>query len=299
MNSNNSNIIDTGTKSGQSSADSIPEPPPPTRQCLEPQPPSGYPPAPPTPASPQQEAIIGYPPAMGYPPGYPNTFNQSPYHHQPPPGMYYPTQQYRRRPETSPGGVLLTMMMLMFFAFTFAVITWLVVRPKFPVFHVESLAVSDFNVSTDNFTSTWEGNIAIENKNLGANIHLERIQSFIFYNSDDLIISSYLENPGRDISVRSYGKGTIPIKLSTSDVKQPVPPPDKRVMEEMRMRRQTGVMPFALKAIAWTEVETGIFSTNAKHIQIRILCEDLKVEFERDTGNGKLSDRSKNCEVEI
>lgn len=176
---------------------------------------------------------------------------------------------------------------------------FLIARPKFPIFHVETLAVTNFSVANDDFTSAWDINLVVENRNFGANVHFDRIQSFIYFNTDDLLASSHFDHPTKDVTVKANEKGTIDIKLSTADYKQSVPAPGKRVMEEMRNIRETGVVPFSLRAFAWSQIETGLFYTETKHIQSRIICEDLKVHFEGDTGNGKLNGKSKDCVVDL
>ncbi|KAJ0089233.1 hypothetical protein Patl1_32699 [Pistacia atlantica] len=271
---------------------------------------TGYPPA------------IGYPPAMGYPPynppGFPDpspdpnsSYDQHhPYqqqHFMPPPPTVPPdtcyTPPYRRQDKGGfPKGMSSGMILLIIFVCFGGLILWIVVRPKFPIFHIDSFYVKNFNVSSNNnFSSSWEGNLTIENKRWGTKLIFDRMQNSIFLNDDDFLASSISEGGQNNplLVVGSNEKKTIRVKVSTADSKQQgEKPPDKKVVAEMRNKKKSG-LTFVLKIYVWWEVDSGLFLKHSRSVQMRMLCTDLKVNFEGNSGNGKMKGNPDDCNVDL
>ncbi|KAJ0027679.1 hypothetical protein Pint_36151 [Pistacia integerrima] len=157
------------------------------------------------------------------------------------------------------------MILLIIFVCLGGLILWIVVRPKFPIFHIDSFYVKNFNVSSNNnFSSSWEGNLTIENKRWGTKLIFDRMQNSIFLNDDDFLAS---------------------VKVSTADSKQQgEKPPDKKVVAEMRNKKK---------------VDSGLFLKRSRPVQMRMLCTDLKVNFEGNSGNGKMKGNPDDCNVDL
>lgn len=249
----------------------------------------------------------GYPPAMGYPPpmgyqhgqpgypppypgGYPNPngYNQYPYT-QPPPAAYYNSQAYQGQPQYKSSGFARGMIAALIFIVVFtcmtSIIVWLVLRPEIPGFHVDTFSVSNFNVSSPRFMANWEASLTVVNPNTKLKVYVERIQSFIYYQDDDFLASSYVD----PLILETKGKAMIRAGLTTNSSDTPMVP--LWVVEDLRKDRGKGMVTFNLRMAVWSTFKSGSWWT--RHVGMRVFCEDLQVSFVGDTGNAALAPATK------
>ncbi|XP_022748418.1 NDR1/HIN1-like protein 10 [Durio zibethinus] len=263
-------------------------PPPPSEPPNNQSPAHGYPPA------------MGYPPQMmypnaphpGYPPPPPHGYNHYPYT-QPPPAFYYsqgyPSSQHDRCSGFA-RGIIAAMILLIVLSCLSSLITWAVLRPQIPVFHVDNMSVSNFNTSSTPFTATWDTNLTLENPNHKLRLYFDRIVGAMFYNEEDSLGSAWL-NP---IFMDTQTKTTIHAVISANGSAQNAVP--IWLAQEMGKDRATGAVSFALRFRVWATFKSGSWWTRS--LILRVLCDDLKVNFVGASGNGALSPGNRDdCEV--
>ncbi|XWS59400.1 hypothetical protein CRYUN_Cryun08bG0118400 [Craigia yunnanensis] len=268
--------------------------------------PTPSPPAQPSQSPHNQSGAHCYPPAMGYPPqmmypnapypGYPppphHGYNQYPYT-QPPPAPYYDQGYAPPRHDPCSGfarGIIAAMILLIVFSCLSSLITWAVLRPQIPVFHVDNMSVSKFNTSSTPFTATWDTNLTVENPNHKLRLYFDKIMGAIFYDDEDSLGSSWL-NP---IFMETKTNTTMHAVISANGSAQNVVP--IWVAQEMGKDRATGAVSFALRFRVWATFKSGSWWT--RNLVMRVLCEDLKVNFVGGSGNGALAPGKRDdCEV--
>ncbi|XVE75873.1 hypothetical protein DITRI_Ditri12bG0126600 [Diplodiscus trichospermus] len=264
-------------------------------------PPPQPPPQPPN----NQSPAYGYPPAMGYPPqmivypnapypGYPHPphgYNQY-ISAQHPPAPYY-NQGYARQQDRCSGfvrGVVVAMIILIVFSCLSSLITWAILRPQIPVFHVDNMSVSNFNTKSTPFTATWDTNLTVENPNHKLRVYFDKIVGYMFYDDEDSLGSSWL-NP---IFMDTKTNTSLHAIISANGTAQNAMP--IWVAQDMDKDRGTGSVTFALRFRVWATFKSGSWWTRS--LVMRVLCEDLKVDFVGASGNGALSPAKRDdCEV--
>ncbi|XWS66587.1 hypothetical protein CRYUN_Cryun05aG0212500 [Craigia yunnanensis] len=267
--------------------------------------PSSPPPQPPSGPVNNRSQAHGYPPAMGYPPqmmypnapypGYPpppHGYNQYPYA-QPPPAHYYNQGYASPRHDRCSGfvrGIVAAMIILVVLSCLSSLITWAILRPQIPVFHVDNMSVSNFSTSSTPFTATWDTNLTVENPNHKLRLYFDKILGTMFYDEEDSLGSSWL-NP---IFMETKTKTTLQAIISANGSAQNAVP--IWVAQEMGKDRGTGSVTFALRFRVWATFKSGTWWT--KNMVMRVLCEDLKVNFVGTSGNGALAPgKHDDCEV--
>ncbi|EOY08453.1 hypothetical protein QUC31_010852 [Theobroma cacao] len=268
-------------------------------------PPPSQPPPPPQPPN-NQSPAHGYPPAMRFPPQMvythggpypaypppPHGCNQYPYAQLPPGAPYYNQGYASPQNDRCSGfarGIIAAMFVLIVLTCLSSLITWVVLRPEIPVFHVDNMSVSNFNTSTP-FMATWDTNLTLENPNHKLRLYLDKIVGAMFYDDEDSLGSSWL-NP---IFMETKTKTTMNAIISTNGSAQNAVP--IWLTQEMSKDRATGSLTFALRIRIWATFKTGSWWTRS--LVIRVLCDDLKVNFVGASGNGALAPGKRdNCDV--
>ncbi|PON43336.1 hydroxyproline-rich glycoprotein family protein [Parasponia andersonii] len=262
------------------------------------------PPLPPPPPQPQYPPVVptpqmGYPPAMGYPPPYTNNPpNGQPHPYnpytQPLPAHYYPNHPYT--PAGASGGsafvrgFLATLIILIIFICLSSIITWLILRPQIPVFHVDSFVVSNLNLSKADFAATWEANVTAQNPNHKLKIYFDQIQSFVYYKENFLSSSAVdpllLETETRDV---------MRVRLATNNTVDHLV--GNWVVDEIARERNAGVLSFNLRMVVFATFKSGAWWT--RHASMKVFCENLKVNFVGAENKGVLDSEkdSGDCDV--
>ncbi|OMO68580.1 Late embryogenesis abundant protein, LEA-14 [Corchorus olitorius] len=230
----------------------------------------------------------GYPPAMGYPPppmmyphgGYgpplPPGYSPYPYGH-PPPGtvIIYPATPPNRAAACA-RGCLAAMIIIVILICLSSLLTWAILRPQTPVFHVDNMSVTNFNTSTP-FTATWNTNISVQNPNHKLRVYFDRIMVVVLYDEEDMLGDTWL-NPilmetktnttvNAVIAVNGSAENAVPIWVS---------------QEMSKDRRELGAVIFSLRFRIWATFKSGNWWTRS--LVMKVSCEDLKVKFDASSG---------------
>lgn len=232
-------------------------------QSRPPQPATGYP-AQPNPNGYPPSAVPAYPyPAPRQDGSY--AFNNSAQYHSAPQPPYaldaYALQRanFLRRVV----GVILACFVI---AGTILFIVWLAFRPQLPEFRVDSLSVSDFNLSGNFLSANWDLKFTARNPNKKMTVYYEDIQASILYGGSELLSGTSLAPFSQDTKSETASKGTF--AASGTFV-------DDWVVKGINRDKSNVEFNVILVTRVW--FKTGSWRT--KRRILRVYCRDLKVQL--------------------
>ncbi|XP_050229297.1 NDR1/HIN1-like protein 10 [Mercurialis annua] len=241
-------------------------------------PPPLPPPLPPSPLSPQP------------PRGFINNYNlirthnnNSPYQ-QPAASSYFSsqlflTQQHESQVSGFVRAIIGTVILILSITCVTSIIMWLFLRPLVPAFRINNFSVSNFDAtSSRTFTATWDANITVENPNTKLKVHFDQIQTYVYYSGDDVLQSSHSDPFAVDRKANRVFRTTLEVNGSDTGV-------GSWVVESMlKDKSSTGNVTFDIRMALWSIFKSG--SWWARHVTIRVYCENLVVSFIGNSGNG-------------
>lgn len=256
-----------------------------------------------TPDNYHQHPLPGYPPpVMGYPPPYPPPHNGSggyPYGAPAPPVGYYPANNPHYYPSRVPPsrtsgftrGILAALIFLVVASCAITIITYIVLRPQVPEFHVTAFSVTNFNISNSVLMGSWDANVTVDNKNHKLKAYFDRIQSYVYYD-DPRNYLSWSTEPS--FSLETKTNGVINVKMSMIDGEQPT----SSELEMINGERQKGTVIFGLGFGLMGTFKSGWWWTS--HFGMRVYCDGLAVGFIGASGTGSLKDQNpRQCMVYV
>lgn len=239
-----------------------------------------YPPPPGTGYPPQQPL-----PHQGYQPGYvarPNDQYAQPHPYHYPAGPYYnnpPPTNYNK----SVGGraffrcFIMCCCMLFTGFFITSLLMALALHPKFPVYTVNSVSVTNFNITTPTtLTANWSTSISIHNMNEKLTVLVSDYKLDLMH-KNDLIGVSF--EPDFELSKN----GVKQIDANPSLVGFPSPQWD---IDAMAKEKESGSIMFNLRITSMIAFKSTSVST--RNTVLLALCNDLKIVFQNNTGTGTL-----------
>ncbi|XP_030483266.2 uncharacterized protein LOC115699863 [Cannabis sativa] len=266
--------------------------------AAEPNPP---PPPPSDQHQPPASVVPGYPPVMGYPQSYSN--NNGYHHHpynpytQPPPPHYYTNQTYPYAANTNSGGsssfikgFFVTLILIILLICVSTIITWIILRPQIPTFHVDRLEVNDLNLSKTNFSATIQANLTVENPNKKLKINFHEIKGYVFFRERSL--SSSEVDP---IFLETETRGTMRLRVVSKENKEDLI--GGWVVDEMRREREHGLLSLNVRLAVFATFKSSSWWT--RHAYMKVFCEHLDVRFVGSADNGVwiANNNSPKCEV--
>ncbi|KAK9289793.1 hypothetical protein L1049_007953 [Liquidambar formosana] len=134
----------------------------------------------------QSKTVVGQPVQFSYPPAcLPTTHN--PYT-APPPAAYYQSDPHSSQPNKTIRcnksilcGVVIFAFLLLAIITCTSNIAWLVLHPEPPLLQIDSLGISNFNVSQYKLTANWVANFTADNPNDKMRIVLYERDVYVFY----------------------------------------------------------------------------------------------------------------------
>ncbi|XP_022941877.1 uncharacterized protein LOC111447106 [Cucurbita moschata] len=250
------------SKSKSKSTDSQPLPPPSAAHNpapIYPPPTMGYPPAP----------HPGYPPAPGaYPP-----YNGYAYAQAPPAAYYHNSpQNYAVEPFHASfiRGIVTALIILVVLMMLTSIITWIILRPEIPTFRVDTLGVTNFNISKSNYSGNWNATLVVQNPNKKLNLTFKRIQGFVGYKDNTLAMS--FADP---FFLAVERTNLMRVRWTSSS---PDDPGNwEETEEKLGKEKATRKVSFNLRFFVWTTFQSGSWWT--RHVILRVFCDDLKIDF--------------------
>lgn len=189
-------------------------------------------------------------------------------------------------PYQNPRATLFRRLLLCVIAFaailaTISLITWLVLRPRYPDFTIQSLSLSNYNSSSENLNATWNALILVSNSNKKLSVFYEGIESVIDYGVYDLANSR--------IPPFSQGKrNQTTVEVNFAMVNSYV---DSKVVNGINQDRSSGQVRFTVKIGAWISFRYGGWRLRRRDLGVS--CRDVAVSG----STGKMMDGAKKCSV--
>lgn len=236
------------------------------------------------------------PPPGGNPNGYPYPAPQPLYqHHQPPPNN--PNYAYPSRYDASRATFLRRLIgaMIAFFviAASIVLLIWLVLRPRIPKFRVDSVSLTNFNVSSSSSSSSsaisgnWAIGFTVYNPNKKMSIAYDEIDSVVFYKSAFL----------SETRISPFSQGTrsqTAVNATFSAANSYV---ESWVVKGVGEDRGRGTVNFNIRVLARVGFRTG--GLRLRRRLLRVLCENVGVGLSSSSGSGKLVGGARECRVGI
>ncbi|GMY17831.1 ndr1/hin1-like protein 10 [Fagus crenata] len=132
--------------------------------------------------------VTGYPAPNGCPPPQPGV--AYPYHANQPNPYPYPYAYVQPNRASSSCAFIRSFILAMMVAFIMMGVTifivWLVLRPRFPEFQVESVSLTNFSASnsSSSITGKWNFRFSVTNPNKKMSISYDVVQCLLFYNPE-------------------------------------------------------------------------------------------------------------------
>lgn len=245
-------------------------------------------------------------PVTGYPapPGYPQ-HNPIPNGHAtaypyaaPPPPPPQPTY-YNPNPNpyySDPYAAQRTTFFRRIFAFliasiiitgTIIFIVWLVLRPRIPVFRVDSFTLTNFNISpsTSLITGNWDVRFTVRNPNRKIALSYDHIEAYVFYKSESLSVTTvppFAQGTKNETSVRAtFAAASAYIENSVAD--------------GINSERSRGSVVFNVRMLARVRFKAGVW--RARKRLLTVFCRDLSIALSSNSSGGSLTGGSRECRV--
>ncbi|KAK4366401.1 hypothetical protein RND71_014281 [Anisodus tanguticus] len=248
--------------------------------------------------------VTGYPAAAGPLPPNPNGYPQPPpsgtaYPYAVPPpssAAYYHNNNpyYQQQPQpyaaiqraTFLRRVIAIAIAAMVIAGTFTFIVWLILRPKLPEFRVDSMSVSNLNLSNSLISANWDLRFTVRNPNKKMTLYYDDIAAAVFYDyvslSDTTVPPFYQEKRVETSQKAGFAS-------SGSYV-------ERRVFDEMNSERdRRGSIGFNVRMVARVRFKAGAW--RARRRFVRVYCKGLDVGVGSNKSSGNLLGGSRQCRV--
>ncbi|CAN0900542.1 NDR1/HIN1-like protein 10 [Linum grandiflorum] len=234
------------------------------------------------PVPPNEQRPNGYPAA---PPGTGYPFQAAV---QPSNSYYYnpqnPSSYTAARPTLYRRLILLFIIVTSIF-FTGLFISWIVIRPRVPVFHITSFTMSTFNSSSHQLSGTWAARFEVFNPNKKMDIEYDQIQAFISFKEQSLA-----QNRLQPF-VQQHKNHTV-LETDFSIINTFV---DQWVSDAADEDKKDGSVTFDLKVVA--DVGFRVGELRARRRQLQVSCSDLTVTLSGSGGSGNLTKGHRQCYV--
>ncbi|VFR02696.1 unnamed protein product [Cuscuta campestris] len=231
-----------------------------------------HPPPQPATGYPAQPNPNGYPPSAGTAYSYPAAQHGGPYafnydsHYPSGPQPPYALDAYSLQRANFLRRVVGVILACFFMAGTILFIVWLAFRPQLPEFRVDSLSVSDFNLSSNFLSANWDLKFTARNPNKKMTVYYEDIQASILYGDSELLAGTSLAPFAQDTKSETASKGTF--TASGTFV-------DDWVVKGINRDKSNVDFNVILVTRVW--FKTGSWRT--KRRILRVYCRDLKVQL--------------------
>ncbi|KAJ7948048.1 Late embryogenesis abundant hydroxyproline-rich glycoprotein [Quillaja saponaria] len=235
--------------------------------------------------------VTGYP-AHPYPQpqhngGYPPPGTAYPYPAQPPHQQYYnpnPNSYYNNRRLIRT--ILAFIIGLVIIISVTLFVIWLVLRPRYPEFRVDSLSLNNFSDnSSQSISGTWQVGFVVFNANKKMRATYDALDSSIYYKSEYLsqaAIPPFKQNTREE----------TPLNVTFSAINSFV---HDWVVNDINGDRSHGSVNFNLNIRANVWFRSGGWRTRTR--LLRVLCRDVAVGVSSNSTSGKLLGGGRKCNV--
>ncbi|KAK1411350.1 hypothetical protein QVD17_37898 [Tagetes erecta] len=234
--------------------------------------------------------VTGYPAANPPPNGYAYPYIAQPqqHHHQPSyfnvttNPSYYPNQQrttFLRR-------IFAVFITTIIIFGTIVFIIWLILRPQVPQFRVQTLTLTNFNLTSNSLISgNWNATVTVRNPNSKITLYYDHVEAAVFYKSKSISMTTLPP------FVQGKKNETV-VKATFVSVSEYFDDPNG-----INSERNRGSVGFNLRMVARVRFKAGGWWTRRR--VLRVYCPDLAVGVSGNGSSGSLSGGSKNCRVGV
>lgn len=239
--------------------------------------------------------VTGYPAQPNTVPNGHNTATGTayPYAAPPPHQTYYPPQPnpyytdpyYSAQRATFIRRIFAILIASIIITGTVIFIIWLVLRPRVPEFRVDSVTVTNFNLSTTLITGNWDVQFTVRNPNNKITLTYDQILARVLYKSGALsetMVPPFVQGKRNETAVRAT------FAAASSYV-------ENWVVNGINGDRGRGSVKFTVRMLARVRFRAG--SWWARRRVVRVLCPDLSVGLSSNSERGSLVGGSRECRV--
>ncbi|KAJ4891121.1 Late embryogenesis abundant (LEA) hydroxyproline-rich glycoprotein family [Raphanus sativus] len=232
-------------------------------------------------------------PATGYPYPYPYPNQQQ---QQPPasangyPPNAYPYQNHNpyHAPHPDPRAVLIRRLFiaLMVFILIFGLILFIfliIVRPQLPTVYINSLSLSNFNVSNNQLAGNWDLRLRFQNPNSKMSLYYDTVLCAVRYGDDTL----------SETRLQPFDQGTkdqTPINATLSVSGTYV---EGRLADSIgKERAEKGSVEFDVRLASLVTFRYGVYR---RRRYVMVYCDDVAVGVPGNSSSGKMVGSEKRC----
>ncbi|GAB4859832.1 hypothetical protein Ancab_011312 [Ancistrocladus abbreviatus] len=240
----------------------------------------------------------GYPaPQNGYPP--PGTNTAYPYAQQPPPqsnyyyqnnnpNPYYYNTAYATQRATFFRRFVSAFLALLIIVGVILFIIWLVLRPRLPHFQVDSLSLSQLNLSSSAISANWDVRFTVSNPNTKMHVYYDSVEADIYYKAEHLAQNQL---PPFDQGTKTTTNLTAKLVASSAFV-------DRWVVSGISGDKKSGSVSFNVRVLGLVRFKAGGWRVRTRWL--RVFCGNLPVGFSSSSSigaNGTLTGGPSRCAV--
>ncbi|KAL6183677.1 hypothetical protein ACLB2K_045088 [Fragaria x ananassa] len=154
-----------------------------------------------------------------------------------------------------------------------SVFTSMSMAPQTPSFQLDSLFLSNLNISNITFRTDWDATLTIENPNLISTVRLNSIKGSISYKDNSLAMYSI-----KPLELGCMEHRLVHVKISTMTT-------NRSILEEInRQRDENGAVSFNMTMFVSATYTSGWWGI--EYVVLNPQCLDLKVAFLPRAGFG-------------
>ncbi|KAA8549938.1 hypothetical protein F0562_001622 [Nyssa sinensis] len=227
-----------------------------------------------------------------YPSAHPSYCTTAyPYAAPAPQATYYNPNSYYGQPFQTPGATFLRRIFVIIIAAfiitgTVGFITWVVLRPRLPEFRVDSVSLSNFNISSSSLISgKWDVRFTVRNPNHKITLYYDRIEASVYYRSEllsETTVPPIVQGTKNETAARAT------FAASSAYV-------EGSVVNGINQDRARGTVGFSVGMVTSVRFKAGEWWARRRFL--RVYCRDLTVGITLNNSGGTLVGGPKQCGV--
>jgi hypothetical protein len=167
-------------------------------------------------------------------------------------------------------------------------IFWLVLKPRVPIFRVDSATVSGLNATQSGLNGTWAFSLFIRNPNTKLTVAYGELEAAVTFDDRERYGLTRL-------APFEQGKGqerTVNFQLGAWNEYA-----DDKTVKKINEKRQLGSAYFGVRLMGWVRFRSGVWSMR-QHL-LSVYCDPIEFKFNSNNGTGVFQGPSKMCDVSM
>ncbi|KAL4339860.1 hypothetical protein GQ457_08G017660 [Hibiscus cannabinus] len=217
---------------------------------------------------------------------------------QPPPAFYY-GQGYAAGSPPRRGGFawpcrcfLIFLIVIIMLLVVSRIIIWATLLPRFPIFHVDKMSVTNFNADANPVTGKWDTKVTVQNPNKKLDMYLDKVEAFMNYD-DKYDVGFTWKKP---MFLESKNQTTMRVVITTGTSAHYAVP--LWIAQDMGQDKKKGAVNFVMRFRIWATLKSRSWAWFRRSLVLYIECDDLKVQFWGGSKNGTLESKDReDCDI--